>query len=89
MPCKLSVDTEVKLDILSCSDDERQQIGDFLVLLQENPLPEGRQDMRDSAFTYQLPCGYIVSWEVLGDWMKFALSGNTKNITVRILGIGR
>jgi hypothetical protein len=42
----------------------------------------------DGAFYCLLPYGYYVSWEVFGDVMKFALGGETKGISIRILGIG-
>jgi hypothetical protein len=88
MSCKVDVDTAVKADILDCGRGVRRQIGEFLLQLQDDPLPEGRVNM-DGAFFYLLPCGFFVSWEVLGDVMKFALSGDRNRISDRILGVGR
>lgn len=88
MPCQVNVDTEVKTDILDCDDEARQQIGDFLLALQEDPLPEQRRPMAGASFYVKLPCGYFVGWEVLGDLMAYATTGKTKGLTVRILGVG-
>lgn len=88
MPCKVDVDTAVKADILDCGAGARRQIGEFLLQLQYDPLPENRGEM-DGAFYFLLPCGFYVSWEVLGDVMKFAFSGDRSGISVRILGVGR
>jgi hypothetical protein len=87
MSCKVDVDTAVKTDILDCNAAVRRQIGNFLIDLQDNPLPTNRMEM-DGAFYCLLPYGYYVSWEVFGDVMKFALGGETKGISIRILGIG-
>jgi hypothetical protein len=89
MPCKVDVDAAVKSDILECGREARLQIGNFLLGLQDNPLPENRREMKSGAFYALLPCGYYVAWEVFGDLMKLALSGSTKGISVRILGVGR
>jgi hypothetical protein len=93
MSCQLDVATEVKQDILDCSAAARRQIGDFLAVHQENPFPEGRRQLgraKDgSAFYAQLPCGFYVSWEIAGNPMHLALTGKTKGILVRILGIAR
>jgi len=89
MSCKVDVDTAVKTDILDCGPVARRQIGKFLLELQDNPLPKNRREMDRSAFYYRLRCGYYVVWEVLGDLMKLALTGDTKQIAVRILGVGR
>jgi hypothetical protein len=87
MPCKVEVDTAVKADILDCDAATRRGIGDFLLALQDNPLPEGRKEMGSAAFHIQLPCGVHVSWEVLGNILRLALTGQTKGILVRILGV--
>jgi hypothetical protein len=87
MPCKVEVDMAVKADILDCDAATRREIGDFLLALQDNPLPEGRKEMGSAAFHIQLPCGVHVSWEVLGNILRLALTGQTKGILVRILGV--
>jgi len=89
MSCKLHVATAVKQDILDCNPEAVQQIGDFLLSLQENPLPRDRREMDSGAFYCRLRCGYYVSWELFGDLVKLALTGDAKNITVRILGVAR
>jgi len=89
MSCRLEVDTALKQDILDCNPAARRQIGEFLLALQENPLPKDRQLMGDSAFYVQLPCGFYVSWEMIGNQMHLALTGETKGLLVRILGVGR
>jgi hypothetical protein len=73
MSCQVDVDTAVKLDILGCSADARRQIGNFLAGLQENPLPAGRQEMQAAAFYVQLPGGYYVSWEIVGNLTALCL----------------
>ena len=93
MSCKLDLDTDLKQDILDCNADERRQIGDFLLALQENPLPMDRRKLRrakdDSAFYVQLPCGFYVSWEIIGNIFYFGAAGQTKGLLVRILGVAR
>jgi hypothetical protein len=89
MPCKISVATEVKSDILDCDETAREQIRAFLLGLQQDPLPRGRRSLGKSAFFEQLPCGYFVAWEVLGDVLKMALTGDMTGITVHVLGVGR
>jgi hypothetical protein len=93
MSCQLDVATEVKQDILDCNAGARRQIGDFLLGLQENPLPKNRRHLgrakNDSAFYVQLPCGFYVSWEIIGNMMHLALTGETEGILVRILGVAR
>jgi hypothetical protein len=87
MPCKVEVDIAVKADILDCDAAARREIGDFLLTLQNNPLPEGRKEMGSAAFHIQLPCGIHVSWEILGNILRLALTGQTKGVLVRILGV--
>ncbi|HUD53940.1 MAG TPA: hypothetical protein VMR02_01845 [Terracidiphilus sp.] len=89
MPCKLDIATEVKQDILDCDAAARRQIGDFLLQLQNNPLPENRQPISGSSFYVQLPCGFYLSWEIIGDLIHFALTGKSKELLVRVLGVAR
>jgi hypothetical protein len=89
MSCRVDVDTAVKFDILGCSADARRQIGSFLQGLQENPLPAGRREMRAAAFYAQLPCGYYVSWEIIGNLMHHVSTGETGGLLIRILGVAR
>jgi len=83
------VDTAIKADILECDDTAFEQIRSFLYELEDDPLPKGRRRLRESTFYVQLPCGYFVSWEIAGDVLKMALTGNLSGVTVRILGVGR
>jgi hypothetical protein len=89
MSCKLKVATELKQDILECNAGARRRIGDFLLALQKNPLPKNRQEMGDGAFYVQLPCGFYVSWEIIGNMLQLALTGEAKGLVVRILGVAR
>src|SRR5271166_5858700 len=89
MPCTLDVDTEVKKDILDCDADVRREIGDFLLELEQSPLPRGRHKLEraksDTTFYIQLPCGFYISWEIIGNQMHLALTGKTDGLRVRIL----
>jgi hypothetical protein len=89
VPCKLEIASEVQQDILDCDAAARRQIGDFLLELQDNPLSKDRRALSDGSFYIQLPCGFYLSWEIIGDLMRFALSGKTKGLLVRILGVAR
>jgi hypothetical protein len=89
MSCKLHVADAVKQDILDCDPEAIQQIGGFLLALQENPLPKNRSEMDRGAFYCRLRCGYYVAWEVSGDLMRLVSTGDTRGISIRILGVGR
>lgn len=89
MPCRLDVATEVKEDILDCSRKVRLEIGDFLLALEENPLPEGRRSVGGPVFYVQLACGFYVSWEIIGDVLHYALTGDASDLVVRVLGVER
>jgi hypothetical protein len=89
MSCTLDVACEVQQDILDCDAAARRQIGGFLLALQDNPLPGNRREMGDAAFYLQLPCGFYVSWEILGSVLDLALTGSGEGIVVRILGVAR
>ncbi|MGA9060952.1 MAG: hypothetical protein WB341_04705 [Terracidiphilus sp.] len=86
--CKIDAAPEVEQEILDCSVEVRQQIGDFLVRLQENPLPKGRQENDKGAYSFQLPCGIFVGWEIIGDPLHLVFRGPDETILVRILGVG-
>ena len=88
MPCKVKVDIQVQSDFLDCTSEARRQISAFLLELQDDPLPAKRQPMGDGAFFAQLPCGYFVSWEILGNFLTMAFTRSTKTCLLRILGIG-
>jgi hypothetical protein len=89
MSCKLHIATEVKQDMLACNDTARRQIRAFLLALQENPLPEGRRAMGEAAFYVQLPSGFYLSWEIIGNVLRLVLTGNCEGILVRVLGVSR
>ena len=86
--CRMDADTAVKRDILECSAEVRQEIGEFLESLQGNPLPIGRKPMGKERFYIQLPCGIFVGWEIVGDLLHAVLHGPDDTILVRILGVG-
>jgi hypothetical protein len=93
MPCKVHVDREQQEVILDLDAIARRQIGGFLVALQQDPLPEDRQDLARKtsvpAYFVQLPCGFHVTWEIVGDMLSLALTGKTTGLLVRILGVDR
>ena len=80
---------DIQNDILDCDEEAFDQIRTFLYELQDDPLPMGRQRLRDSVFYVKLPCGYFVGWEIVGDVLKMALTQDVNGITVRIVGVGR
>jgi hypothetical protein len=87
MSCQIQIDSGVQRDILDLRPDARREVGEFLLRLQDDPLPAGHSEMSAGAFYQKLPCGYWISWEVLGDLMGLALKGATQGLTVRVLGI--
>lgn len=93
MPCRVQVDQEQQEVILDLDATARRQIGDFLLALQEDPLPEERLALSRKtsvpAFFVQLPCGFHVTWEIVGDMLSLALTGKTNGLLVRILGVDR
>lgn len=89
MSCKLDLATEVKEDILDCDENVRHEIGEFLLALQQNPLPQNREHMGKGDYYVELPCGFYVAWEILGDQLHLALTGDTTGVVVRILGVSR
>jgi mRNA-degrading endonuclease RelE of RelBE toxin-antitoxin system len=91
MPCKVSIATEVKQDILDFNASARREIGDFLLKLQENPYPRGRRKLGANAFYFQLPCGFYVSWEVEADeeTLLRMIFGQPEGAILRVLGVAR
>jgi hypothetical protein len=93
MPCRVQVDHELQEGILDLDATARRQIGDFLLALQEDPLPRERQPLARKtttpAYFIQLPCGFHVSWEIVGNLLPLALTGKAKGLLVRILGVDR
>jgi hypothetical protein len=92
MSCVLDVDRRLKADILHCASEVRNQIGADLLALQDNPLPPDRADLdRLNGYYHRLPCGYYVSWELIGetiDIVHLIIAGVCRNLTIRILGAG-
>ncbi|HSY37559.1 MAG TPA: hypothetical protein VK814_17530 [Acidobacteriaceae bacterium] len=92
MSCVVDVARPLKAEILHYSPKVRNEIGSDLLALQEDPLPADRADLtRPYGYFHQLPCGYYVSWELIGDQqdlLLLILTGTCRNITVRILGAG-
>ncbi len=93
MPCVVDVAAEVKSDILDCDETVKREVYDFLLALQEFPLPEGRHEsMSVGSYSYQLPCGYFVSWELIGSreaLTRMIFNRDMRGVTVRVLGFGR
>lgn len=93
MSCRVQVDHELQEEILDLDANARREIGDFLLGLQDDPLPRGRRALtrKTSAPAYfvQLQCGFYVSWEIVGNVLPLALTGKAKGIVVRILGVDR
>jgi hypothetical protein len=92
MSCLLDVDRRLKADILHRASEVRNQIGADLLALQDNPLPRDRMDLdRPNGYYHRLPCGYFVSWELIGstaDILHLITTGVCRNLTIRILGAG-
>lgn len=93
MTCRVQVDRGQQEVILDLDSIARRQIGEFLLRLQQDPLPEARQDLARKtshpAFFVQLPCGFHVTWEIVGNLLALALTGKTDGLLVRILGVDR
>ncbi len=93
MSSRVQVDHELQEEILDLDASARREIGDFLVGLQEDPLPRERQRLARKtstpAFFVRLPCGFYVSWEIVGNLLSLALTGKPKGLLVRILGVDR
>jgi hypothetical protein len=93
MSSRVQVDHELQEEILDLDAYARRQIGDFLLSLQDDPLPQDRQPLARKinvpAYFVQLPCGSYVSWEIVGDLLPLVLTGKTKALLVRILGVNR
>jgi|HubBroStandDraft_1064217.scaffolds.fasta_scaffold181074_2 hypothetical protein len=93
MSSRVQVDQELQEEILDLDANARREIGDFLLSLQEDPLPSERQALsrRLSAAAYyvQLPSGFYVSWEMVGNLLPLALTGKVDGLLVRILGVDR
>ena len=93
MSCRVQVDRELQEEILDFDESARRQVGDFLLALQNDPLPKERQALARgidaSVYFVQLPCGFYVSWEIVGNLLRLALTGKAEELLVRILGVNR
>jgi hypothetical protein len=93
MSSRVQVDHELQEEILDLDANARREIGDFLLSLQEDPLPRERQALSrrisTAAYYVQLPCGFYVSWEIVGNLLPLALTGKVEGLLVRILGVDR
>lgn len=92
MPCVWDIDLHFERDILRLPPGAKQEVAHDLVALQDDPLPRDRADLgRPYGYFHQLPSGYYVSWELLGeeaDLVHLILTGVCRNITIRFLGVG-
>jgi mRNA-degrading endonuclease RelE of RelBE toxin-antitoxin system len=93
MSCRVQVDHELQEEILDFDAYARRQIGDFLLALQDDPLPKERQALarriNAPAYFVRLPCGFYVSWEIVGNMLRLALTGKAEGLLVRVLGVNR
>ena len=79
-----------------CGDRQATaEVGAFLLALQEDPLPAGRQNLDPgdmTAFWIKLKCGIYISWEIVAafnDLLKLISGHVSPAILVRVLGFGR
>jgi hypothetical protein len=93
MSSRVQVDHGLQEEILDLDANARREIGDFLLSLQKDPLPRERQALSrkigTAVYYVQLPCGFYVSWEVVGNMLPLALTGKVEGLLVRILGVDR
>jgi hypothetical protein len=98
MSCLFDFPTEVKtegVDIVRGDDQAVAEVGAFLLALQDNPLPAGRQKLSPddpTSFWIKLPCGVFVSWQIKAtavNMMRLAAGRVSPEIVVKVLGFGR
>ena len=98
MSCTLDIPVEVQeeaVDLVRGDSQATQEVGAFLIALQDGPLVAGRQRLDPevaNAFWIRLSCGIYISWEIdadLNDWMKLFAGSVSPHIVVRVLGFGR
>jgi hypothetical protein len=98
MSCMFDFPTDVEkegIDIVRYDDQATAEVGAFLLALQDNPLPAGRQMLSPNdpaSFWIKLACGVFVSWQIKArpaNMMKLASGRVSPEIVVKVLGFGR
>jgi len=98
MSCMFDFPTEVKkegVDIVRDDDQATAEVGAFLLALQDNPLPAGRQILSPddpTSFWVKLRCGVFVSWQIkasAANMMRLVSGHVSPEIVVKVLGFGR
>jgi hypothetical protein len=98
MSCTVDVPTKIQqegLDTVRGDPQAIAEVGAFLLALQDDPLPGGREKLSPddpTAFWIKLPCGVYVSWEIEASLpaMIALFSGHiSSEIVVHVLGFGR
>ena len=84
MSCILKVDRRLKADILHFPSACANRLAPTSSRFRTIPC-------RPNGYYHQLPCGYFVSWELIGeteDILHLIASGACRNLKIRILGAG-
>ena len=98
MSCTVDVPTRIQqegLDLVRGDDAAIAEVGGFLLALQDNPLPAGREKLRpddSTSFWIKLRCGVYVSWQIEAsavDMIKLTTGHVSPKILIRVLGFGR
>lgn len=93
MSCMVEIATEARSDLLLYSRDlsSCQEIGDFLLDLQENPYLARCQtlDDKNSLYFAQLHSGLFITWQVIPARSSPLSIRNIDLVTVRVLAINR
>ncbi|MFZ1940648.1 MAG: hypothetical protein WBA18_21125 [Terracidiphilus sp.] len=98
MSCTYDIPIEVQdqgTELVRGDSAATQEVGAFLIALQDYPLPKGRQLVDPdvpNAFWIKLNCGIYISWAIVADpndWMKLFAGRVSPNIVIKVLGFGR
>jgi hypothetical protein len=98
MSCTVDISVRVQeecLDLVRGDRKATQEVGAFLLALQDGPLPAGRKILDPegaNAFWIKLKCGIFISWEIQAtqdDWIKLLAGRTSPAVVVRLLGFGR
>jgi hypothetical protein len=98
MSCTIDVQPKQQQEGLDIVRGDRQataEVGAFLVALQDDPLPSGRQKLGPddaTAFWCELDCGVYVSWEIEAspdDMIRLSFGHVSPAVLVRVRGFGR
>jgi hypothetical protein len=101
MSCTVDVPTKIQQEGLDAVRGDAQaiaEVGAFLLALQDNPFPAGREQLSPgdhTAFWIKLPCGVYVSWEIEASLLDMIAliadprSSDMSEVGVKVLGVGR